>query len=475
MRVDLFFPVPLLVHDVSPSVRDATAAKVRVWLESQDARQKVAPSPEESVTTSYYQPEASILEDADLGELETEILAAARTYLEQTLKLSARRLVVERAWINIFEPGAQEAQHTHDGSLLSCSYYVDAPDNCGCIEFPDPIGARRSYRQFTKTVGRDLLTRSQIAVEPRPGRLVMFESWVPHAVQCNKSDSVRISIAVNLSEAAQSETVAISSDSRSDAAFLNEESDTGAALASGPKSDGRPFLFNDLFDLHTQLGIELEPIDATIPAVRIDNVLKHPAKVREIIGSTPAVNWKHEEGGRNFVDYYDCRLRFPIRYPNKLVALAQQVIAKVYSLKTSPADASVDVNWFMQINNKRSDFAVPHNDMTENVQRSFTCIVYLNAPDECSGGTAFFRFRKSGSMVLDAAYVEAVKENPAISETGRDYWAQDSSDQWERVGSVEMAPGRLLIFPSEYFHAAWHPQDSFFEFPRLTLAFWMVC
>ena len=44
----------------------------------------------------------------------------------------------------------------------------------------------------------------------------------------------------------------------------------------------------------------------------------------------------------------------------------------------------------------------------------------------------------------------------------------------ERVGTIDMAPGRLLIFPSEYFHAAYHPQDSFFEFPRLTLAFWMV-
>jgi hypothetical protein len=43
------------------------------------------------------------------------------------------------------------------------------------------------------------------------------------------------------------------------------------------------------------------------------------------------------------------------------------------------------------------------------------------------------------------------------------------------VGAVDMVPGRLLIFPSEFFHAAYHPQDSFYEFPRLTLAFWLVC
>ena len=115
--------------------------------------------------------------------------------------MAPRRLEIERSWINIFKPGAQEAQHSHDGSLLSCSYYVEAPKDCGCIVMPDPIGARRSYREFTKTAGTELLTRREIAVEPQPGRLVMFESWLPHYVQCNKSDEVRISIAMNLREA----------------------------------------------------------------------------------------------------------------------------------------------------------------------------------------------------------------------------------------------------------------------------------
>lgn len=140
-----------------------------------------------------------------------------------------------------------------------------------------------------------------------------------------------------------------------------------------------------------------------------------------------------------------------------------------------PADASVDVNWFLQIHDKRADFAVPHNDMTENVRRSFTCIVYLNRRDECSGGTAFFRFRASNSLVLDEVYARTVHENPGVGETGRDYWPDRPQEWWEVVGAVDMIPGRLLIFPSEYFHAAYHPVNSFYAFPRLTLAFWMIC
>jgi hypothetical protein len=284
----------------------------------------------------------------------------------------------------------------------------------------------------------------------------MFESWLPHAVQCNKSDKVRISIAVNLR-------------------YAPESVQAVAGTKGGSSLVGKPFLFNELFDVRANLAVDLKPIEGAIPTVVIDDFLKHPERAREVVGSMPAANWKHEHGGRNFVDYYDCRLRFPIRYPNAMIGVAQQAIAKVYTAATRPAEASVDVNWFMQIREKRGDFAIPHSDMTGNVRRSFTCIVYLNRHDECSGGTAFFRFRKSGSLVLDEAYTRAVQEDPRIAETGRDYWPYDAEEAWERVGAVEMVPGRLLIFPSEYFHAAYHPVDSFYSFPRLTLAFWMVC
>jgi uncharacterized protein (TIGR02466 family) len=470
MSVDLFFAAPLVVQDVEAPARDAIYAKVSAYLDSDAARRDVTPSPEESVATSFYRPEASILRDAGLDELEAFVLATAKTYLEQTLRLPPRELEIEQAWINVFEPGSQEGQHAHDGSLLSCSYYVEAPEDCGCIVFPDPIGARRSYREFTKTAGSELLNRREIAVEPRPGRLVMFESWMQHYIQCNKSNKVRISIAINLREAVAAKPTARLQDAMAAA-------QTGSSLAAAepaPRSRPRPFLFNELFEVQTNVNLERRPIRDAIPLLQIDNLLKHPERVREVIGQTPAANWKHEPGGRNFVDYYDCRLRFPIRYPNTLVSVAQQAIDKVYGVQTRPADASVDVNWFMQINEKRGEFAVPHSDITESVRRSFTCVLYLNDRDESSGGTAFFRFRPSGSLLMDDAYARAVTEDTRIGESGLDYWPEATADLWEQIGEIGMVPGRLIVFPSEYFHAAWHPVNSFYEFPRLTLAYWMI-
>jgi uncharacterized protein (TIGR02466 family) len=474
MSVDLYFAAPLIVQDVEPAVRETIRSKVYAYLASAKAKRDITPAPEESVATSYFRREASILVDAGLEELEQFVLATARAYLEKTLRLSPRRVEVEQAWINIFEPGSQEGQHAHDGSLLSCSYYVDAPEECGCIVFPDPIGARRSYREFTRTAGPELLNRREIAVQPEPGRLVMFESWMEHYIQCNKSDKVRISIAINLREAAEP----VATVQSPGLVVAGESQPTIAAAAAEDRPSARPaprpFLFNDLFAINSNISYGLQAIQDRIPIAVIDNLLKHPDEVRDVVGSAPAPNWKHEQGGRNFVDYYDCRLRFPIRHPNSLIGVAQQVINRVAGVNTRPADASVDVNWFMQINDRRADFAVPHSDITENVQRSFTCVLYLNAPDECSGGTAFFRFKPTNSLFMDEGYARAVNADPRIGESGRDYWAEDTETLWERIGEIDMQQGRLMIFPSEYFHAAWHPRNSFYEFPRLTLAFWMI-
>jgi uncharacterized protein (TIGR02466 family) len=201
MPVELWFPVPFLIHDVEAAVRDATRAKVMAYLETEGAKRDVSLAPVESVETSYYVQKQSVLEDAKLDELKEILLGTGKSFIEG-LGLAPIPLEVERAWLNVFRPGAQEAQHSHDASLLSASYYVEAPEGCGDLVFPDPVGARRSHRAFTNTTGKTFFTMPDVAFKPQAGRLVMFESWMPHSVQCNKSDKVRISLAFNLRRSA---------------------------------------------------------------------------------------------------------------------------------------------------------------------------------------------------------------------------------------------------------------------------------
>ncbi len=235
----------------------------------------------------------------------------------------------------------------------------------------------------------------------------------------------------------------------------------------------KPFLLNDVFNINLDLAIKNAGVDG-VQGIVIDNFLKHPDRARAILDTAPAANWKHVEGGRNFTDYYDCRLRFPVWFPNNMVAIAHQAIESVYAAKTQPQDPHVDVNWFMQIKERRADFAFPHHDVRTQGVRSFTCLVYLNTKQESSGGTGFFRYRPTGALATDAAFDQAVVKDTRLVEDGRDYWPDQVAGQWDMVGAVDMVPGRLLIFPSQYFHAAYHPRDSFYSFPRMTLAFWMI-
>lgn len=235
----------------------------------------------------------------------------------------------------------------------------------------------------------------------------------------------------------------------------------------------QPFLFNDVFTINRDLKIDSAEIDG-VPAVVIDDYLSNVENARVIVGDAPATNWKITPDGRNFTDYFDCRQRFPVFFPNPLIDGARQVVQEVYAIETRPQNPCVDVNWFKQVNSRRADFAVPHHDVVGDSPRTFTCLVYLNRASECSGGTSFFRFRDSGSLVVDQSYHLTTQRDPRIVETGKDYWPIEPDLFWDCVGNAEMVPGRLLIFPSEFFHAAWHPEDSFQSFPRLTLAFWLI-
>ena len=303
--INLFFsvPAPRGGHRPRPCATPSTRRCSPIFNRSaRSATSSLRPrSPWRRLSTSS-RPRSCV--DAKLDELEQFVIGQAKTFLETVLRLPPRQLEIERSWINVFEPGAQEAQHSHDGSLLSCSYYVEAPKDCGCIVIPDPIGARRTHREFTKTAGNDVLTRREIAVEPQPGRLVMFESWTPHYVQCNKSDRDQDldrdeparSLAAGRGRPAgateRRRAVARGGDADQDAA--------SAAAAQRGHADAKPFLFDEIFEARTDLKLSLKPIQNAIPTIMIDDFLKHPEEARERRRTRAGTELEAREGRAEF-------------------------------------------------------------------------------------------------------------------------------------------------------------------------------
>jgi hypothetical protein len=226
------------------------------------------------------------------------------------------------------------------------------------------------------------------------------------------------------------------------------------------------FLHDKIFEPSFYISIGLDFI-GNMPLIVVDNIFKNFNDIRDIILNTPVGNWKYDHNGFNYKDYYDCRMCFP-PLQKKLYEVTQQIIFKALNKNTLIYDG-LNLNWFKQINKKRSNFAFPHHDQTLDTN-IFTCLIYLNNKDESLGGTAFFKNKYTNN-------VDGTKDNnflnqyPNTVENGYDYWS--SEKYWEIIAFAKMIPNRLIIFPANYYHAAYHPENGFYKDPRLTFAYWM--
>ena len=110
--------------------------------------------------------------------------------------LGGAPLALDSIWVNILEPGGWHAAHIHPHSVISGTYYVEVPDGAGAIRFEDPRASLMMAAPPRRTrAARD--NRPYVSVIPRPGMVVLWESWLRHEVPINASDSERISISFN--------------------------------------------------------------------------------------------------------------------------------------------------------------------------------------------------------------------------------------------------------------------------------------
>ncbi|MGI9434864.1 MAG: TIGR02466 family protein [Geminicoccaceae bacterium] len=111
------------------------------------------------------------------------------------------------AWANVNRRGHGNEFHTHPGCFWSGTYYVDDggiaddPKLDGAFEIQDPRGvAPAMYAPLLgfATPGGQSVGASEL-IHPKAGQMILFPSWLQHAVRPYHGDRTRISIAFNLS------------------------------------------------------------------------------------------------------------------------------------------------------------------------------------------------------------------------------------------------------------------------------------
>ncbi len=112
------------------------------------------------------------------------------------LDLGKGRLKMSTCWINVMGKNAHHGLHIHPLSVVSGTYYVQAPKGSAKIKFEDPrlvrmmaapprrLNAKKENRLFAEYA-------------PEPGSLVLFESWMPHVVPLHSGNGERISVSFN--------------------------------------------------------------------------------------------------------------------------------------------------------------------------------------------------------------------------------------------------------------------------------------
>ncbi|MDV3256614.1 MAG: TIGR02466 family protein [Sphingomonas sp.] len=130
---------------------------------------------------------------ADLGRLVSGHAAAFAKELAFDL---ARKPRLDSLWVNLLRPGGHHSAHIHPHSILSGTFYVEVPPGSGEIRFEDPrLPMMMASPMRREDAPEDL--RPFLSLAPRPGLLLMWESWLRHEVMPGNARAERLSISFN--------------------------------------------------------------------------------------------------------------------------------------------------------------------------------------------------------------------------------------------------------------------------------------
>jgi uncharacterized protein (TIGR02466 family) len=110
--------------------------------------------------------------------------------------LQGGRLKLDSLWVNILKPGATHTSHIHPHSVLSGTIYVAIPPGASALKLEDPR-LPMMMAAPPRRADADEGHRAFVYLQPRPGAVLMWESWLRHEVPMNAAKAERISVSFN--------------------------------------------------------------------------------------------------------------------------------------------------------------------------------------------------------------------------------------------------------------------------------------
>jgi uncharacterized protein (TIGR02466 family) len=123
---------------------------------------------------------------ADLARL---LARHAAAFAEAAAFGLARKPRLDSLWVNLLKAGGQHSGHIHPHSMISGTFYVEAPVGSGPIRFEDP--------RLPLMMAAPPREGTFVTVQPRPGLLLLWESWLRHEVLAGTAGGDRLSVSFN--------------------------------------------------------------------------------------------------------------------------------------------------------------------------------------------------------------------------------------------------------------------------------------
>jgi uncharacterized protein (TIGR02466 family) len=100
-----------------------------------------------------------------------------------------RKPRLDSLWVNLLKSSGQHSGHIHPNSLISGTFYVEVPPGSGAIRFEDP--------RLPLMMAAPPRDGAFVTVQPRPGLLLLWESWLRHEVLAGTGRGERLSLSFN--------------------------------------------------------------------------------------------------------------------------------------------------------------------------------------------------------------------------------------------------------------------------------------
>jgi uncharacterized protein (TIGR02466 family) len=127
--------------------------------------------------------------DPSIAELARLLTRHAAAFAKECAFELPRQPKLDSLWVNLLKGGGHHGGHIHPHSIISGTLYVEVPPSSGAIRFEDP--------RLPLMMAAPTRPDTFVTVEPRPGLLLLWESWLRHEVLPGTGKGERLSVSFN--------------------------------------------------------------------------------------------------------------------------------------------------------------------------------------------------------------------------------------------------------------------------------------